>query len=244
LSVRTAAERVGWNATGVSTIEMAERSPSVEDVAALLTVYGVVDERRRVIVDMVKSLGDKACWWAGVSGSEPEVALSFHERCAGRITEWAPVFVPALLQTGGYAGAFAALGGGVVDGVARAERLKAVRRVPYVGFLGEEALRAPVGGAAVHRGQLRHLIDVSRRGMVRVVRRRIPHAGLRGAWTALQYADGEVVRVDLLGSAVYLTGVAARPYGEAQSRLADVALSPEHSCALIEAMVERPMLVS
>jgi transcriptional regulator with XRE-family HTH domain len=247
LTVREAAERVGWNATGVSFIEVAERTPLVEDVAALLTVYGVVDERRRLIVDMAKSAVDKACWWtSAAAGLQPEIAASMHERCAYRITDWSPGLIPALLQTGDYARAVSAVDGHEARQTeefmaARAERAEAVKRVPYIGFLGEEALHIPLGGAVVHGRQLQHLADVSRRGMVRVVRRLIPHPGLRGPWTILHYADGNTVRVDLLGSTVYLTGAAARPYGEAQTRLTDLALSPEHSCALIETLVKQPV---
>jgi transcriptional regulator with XRE-family HTH domain len=247
LTVREAAARVGWNATGVSFIEVAERTPLVEDVAALLTVYGVVDERRKLIVDMAKSAVDKACWWtSAAAGLQPEIAASFHERCASRITDWSPDLIPALLQTSDYAGAVSAMDGQGAQRIdelieARAERAEAVKRAPYIGFLGEEALTIPVGGPVVHGRQLQHLTDVARRGMIRIVRRRIPHPGLRGAWTTLQYVDGITVRVDLLGSTVYLTGAAAKPYSEAQSRLAEVALSPEHSCALIETMVKRPV---
>jgi transcriptional regulator with XRE-family HTH domain len=247
LTVREAAERVGWNASGVSFIEVAERTPLVEDVAALLTVYGVVDERRRLIVDMAKSMVDKACWWtSAAAGLQPEIAASMHERCASRITDWSPSLIPALLQTSDYARAVSAVDDHETQQIeelvaARGERAEAVKRVPYVGFLGEEALNTPVGGPVVHGRQLRHLADIARRGMVRVVRRCIPHPGLRGPWTTLHYADGNTIRVDLLGSTVYLTGAAAKPYSEAQNRLMDVALSPEHSCALIEAMVKRPV---
>jgi hypothetical protein len=51
LTVREAAERVGWNASGVSFIEVAERSPLVEDVGRKGCVsssqsVAVVGERR------------------------------------------------------------------------------------------------------------------------------------------------------------------------------------------------------
>jgi Domain of unknown function (DUF5753) len=90
------------------------------------------------------------------------------ENVAARITIYAPLQVPELLHTDGYARALAGDGSGgqapeltVAATMARQQAVLHQRVATVTVVLGEAALRQEVGGADVQLGQLRHLAEIA-----------------------------------------------------------------------------------
>ncbi|AUH43088.1 helix-turn-helix domain-containing protein [Streptomyces sp. CMB-StM0423] len=133
------------------------------------------------------------------------------EKEAARLYEHAPMLVPGLLQTAGYARAlsratapFAAEE--VVEGhvQARLERqrlLRAPEGPELWAIIHEAVLRVPMGGPEVMAAQLRHIVDLARAD--RILVQVLPFAGaadglLNGAAKIMTFAEGPPV--------VYLEG--------------------------------------
>ncbi|WP_181008871.1 helix-turn-helix transcriptional regulator [Streptomyces sp. SM12] len=123
------------------------------------------------------------------------------EQAAIRIEEYAPVYVPGLLQTEAYArGVFIAarmhwaeedLDERVVNRLKRAEILTG--KLPEVGFiLSEAVLRLPVGGPEVMAEQIAHIIALVRARRIRV--QVVPlaqgvHAAMGSMLSLMKFAD-------------------------------------------------------
>jgi transcriptional regulator with XRE-family HTH domain len=125
------------------------------------------------------------------------------ERDAIRIWEFSALAIPGLLQTGDYARALLRAGRPADSDeeiesrvTARLERQRILDRTKPPMFwvvVDEGVLRRPVGGAAMFREQLAHLITIARHAGVML--QVMPfssgaHAGLLGEFTLLGMADG------------------------------------------------------
>jgi hypothetical protein len=122
----------------------------------------------------------------------------------------------------------------------RQELLTADSAPSVLAILDEAALRRPVGGAEVMRGQLRRLVEVARLPNVAV--RVVPlaagaHAGVGGSFAALSFAEAgipDVVYVEQLTSALHLERQpAVDHYLGILSRLGMKALSPVRTVAFL-----------
>ncbi|MFE2418886.1 helix-turn-helix domain-containing protein [Streptomyces hokutonensis] len=175
------------------------------------------------------------------------------ETRATAIREYAPMLIPGLLQTPAYARAVnrayypTALEGTIdewVDGRMARTRLLDHPTTPLLwAVLDEAALRRETGGRAVMAEALRHVVDLGRRG--RVITQVLPfkegaHTAMKGAMKLMDFQDAPPL--------VYLEGVRTGrleddPATVTQLRLtfellAAVALSPEKSLAMIEALAQ------
>lgn len=104
--------------------------------------------------------------------------------------------------------------------------------------MGERALRQQVGGPAIMREQLRHLLDVGRLPNVSIQVMEFtagPHLGDNGAFTTMDFVDEpSVVMVETLTSALYLEDPEIyRKYEAAGENLRKMALSPRGTASLI-----------
>ncbi|WP_051343157.1 helix-turn-helix domain-containing protein [Pseudonocardia spinosispora] len=206
----------------MSRLELGRVGYKLRDIADLLTLYGVVDERQR---EGFLSLADQANshgWWHKYSDVLPQwfelyVGL---EQAAAVIRTYQAQFVPGLFQTEPYSRAVALLGHPrprstdadlrVDLRMARQELLIRPEAPRVRAVLDEAALRRPVGGPAVMRDQLRRLIELSELPNVTLQVASFlagGHAAAGGSFSILSFADPElpdVAYMEQLTSAVYL----------------------------------------
>lgn len=215
------------------------------DLADLLALYGITDER---VVAGVVSLARQASargWWAGygdVLADWFEAYLGL-EATASLIRTFELQFVHGLFQTEAYAWAVTRLGHQAAPAaeIGRRVRLRLQRQRLLSGadpprvwsVLDEAALRRPVGGRAVLRAQLRHLIEVAQlpRVSLQVVPfRRGGHAAAGGSFTVLRFGEADlpdIVYIEQLTSALYLDArTEVDHYMEVMDRLSAEALTP------------------
>ncbi len=227
------------------------------DIADLLTLYGVSDEQQRTALQDLARQASAVGWWhdyADVMPSwfEPYVGL---EEAAASVRSYEIQFVPGLLQTADYARAVALLGypTGAEAEIDRRVSLRMARQavlsratpVHVWAVLDEAALRRPVGGADVMRGQLRHLIEVSMRPNVSL--QIIPletggHAAAGGPFSIMRFSERDlpdVVYLEQLTSALYLDKLeTVDHYLVVMDRLCVEALPTSSSVEAINAMLK------
>ena len=153
--------------------------------------------------------------------------------------------IPGLLQTYEYAMAYL-LDFGVPQEdaetrwMARLRRQQVLPRVDYTAFIGEIAVRTPFGGSDF-TGQLRHLIEASKRGLgIRIVPGLLPHAALLQSWMLLEFPDSPpIVHVELLRSAVFMHDGEAEPYFDHRGKLKKIALSAAESRDMLRKLIEQ-----
>lgn len=191
------------------------------DVADLLTLYQVTDpaERERFL-DLARQANEPG-WWHQYSDLLPswfETYLGLEE-AAEAIRTYGTQLVPGLLQTEDYARAVVQLGQvprrGVEGRVAvrmRRQRVLSGSDCPRIwAVIDDAALRRPVGGKEVLRGQLEHLRTAARdwpQVTIQVLPYAAPgHPAAGGPFTILRFPEAElpdIVHIEQLTGALYL----------------------------------------
>lgn len=244
--------QLGWSGPKVTRFETAATRPTPADVERLLEVYGVPDEQRAKLLQLAHE-AQKRGWWVqyGDVFTGPYVAL---EDVAKLIRDFAVQLIPGLLQTEDYARAVieAGLSAEPADThrllVARMARKALLSREDppdLDAIITESALRTPVGGPEVMRGQLRALQEAARRPNVTI--RVLPmsvgaHAGLDGPCVIFSFGE------DDFSDVAYVAGQAGGNYVESADQvrgitmnwqdIADQALSVEESAEIIADLAE------
>ncbi|MGI8332363.1 helix-turn-helix domain-containing protein [Actinomadura scrupuli] len=206
----------------ISRLELGRVGFKERDVADLLTLYGVEDSERRAALLSLANRANVPGWWhnyADILASWFEVYVGLEE-AASRIRAYEVQFVPGLLQTEEYARAVTLLGhpDASTEEVDRRVTLRMTRQQVLTGqnathlwaVMDEAALRRPLGGPAVMRAQLDHLIEMS--GSPNVTLQIVPfmrggHAAAGGPFSILRFAEpdlSDVVYLEQLTSAIYL----------------------------------------
>ncbi|MGW4213719.1 helix-turn-helix domain-containing protein [Lentzea sp. NPDC004789] len=158
----------------ISRLELGRVGLKERDVADLLTMYGVTDQADRdTFLEMVARSNEPG-WWHRYTDLMPDW---FHdyvglEEAASRILTYELQFVPGLLQTEDYARAIASRGRPeLADQTVeqfvrlRMHRQKILARpgAPRLwAVIDESVLYRPIGGSAVLRDQLEHLLAVTK----------------------------------------------------------------------------------
>jgi uncharacterized protein DUF5753/helix-turn-helix protein len=192
------------------------------DVADLLSLYGVTDERVRAEMLTLAEQANGAGWWSKYGDILPgwfEGYLGL-EAAAAVIRTFELQFVNGLFQTEEYARAVTVLGHKSASPVEIERRvgLRMKRQELLTGsspprvwsVMDEAALRRPVGGPKVMRGQLEHLIEVAKLNHVTfqvVPFGRGGHAGAGGSFTVLRFREPDLpdmVYIEQLTTALYL----------------------------------------
>ncbi|KOX08129.1 XRE family transcriptional regulator [Micromonospora sp. NRRL B-16802] len=219
-------EGAGWeirsSESKISRMELGRVGFKERDVADLLTLYGVTDGQERESLLKLARDANSPGWWHRYGDVLPSWFQSYLglEAAAALIRSYEVQFVPGLLQTPEYARAVVLLGHSAAD-VAEIDRRVALRmqrqqllrrdRPPQLWVVVDEAaLRRPIGGVEVMRGQLEALIEATRSPHIRL--QVIPfaaggHAAAGGAFTILRFGDQElpdIVYIEQLTSALYL----------------------------------------
>ncbi|MEV4122383.1 helix-turn-helix transcriptional regulator [Micromonospora sp. NPDC049645] len=219
-------EGAGWeirsSESKISRMELGRVGFKERDVADLLTLYGVTDEHERDALLKLARDANSPGWWHRYGDVLPSWFQSYLglEAAAALIRSYEVQFVPGLLQTKEYARAVVLLGHGAAGPgeidrrvALRMQRQQLLRRdnPPQLwAVVDEAALRRPIGGAEVMRGQLAALIEATKSPHIRL--QVIPfaaggHAAAGGAFTILRFGDQElpdIVYIEQLTSAIYL----------------------------------------
>jgi transcriptional regulator with XRE-family HTH domain len=206
----------------ISRMELGRVSFRERDVADLLTMYGVLDEQERSAILSLAREANVPGWWHDAADLLPgwfEAYLGLEE-AASVIRNYEVQFVPGLLQTADYARAVIMLGhAGAPPGeldrrialrMARQRLLTRPDGPRFWAVVDEEALRRPLGGPEVMRGQLDHLIEAA--ALPSVTIQVIPfqaggHSAAGGTFSLLRFPEPDlpdVVYLEQLTSALYL----------------------------------------
>ena len=248
ISAHEAAQAIRGSESKISRIELGRNAVREIDIADLLSLYGITDKAEREQMLLLASRANQPGWWHRYHDVLPGWFQAYMglEESAHSIRTYDAQFVPGLLQTEDYASAVLALGDYALD---EAERLVVLlkerqRRFAAGGIrlwaiIDEVALRRPLGGPGVLRGQLEYLRDASRQASLTLQVTPFPVASYAapGSFSILRFADADMpdmVYAEQLTSATYVDKRAeVERYLLAMERLAIVSASPSDSVDLI-----------
>ena len=222
------------------------------DVADLLTLYGITDEKLRA--RMLASVQDANApgWWSKYGDLLPDWFEEYLglEGAASVVRTFELQFVHGLFQTESYARAVTLFGHKTApaEEIDRRVSLRIKRQdilaspePPQVwSVMDESVLRRPVGGRAVMRAQLDRLAEMARLPQVTI--QVIPfggvgHAAAGGSFTLLRFAEPElpdIVYIEQLSSALYLDDRQdIDHYLEVMNDLSTEALTPDRTTQFI-----------
>jgi transcriptional regulator with XRE-family HTH domain len=239
----------------ISRMELGRVGFKERDVADLLTLYGITDDQERQALLGLARQANTPGWWHRYGDLLPGWFQAYVglEEAATLIRTFEVQFVPGLLQTEAYAHAVIAQGnpGAPAEEVERRVDLRLQRqrlltrsgpdgsRPRLWAVVDEAALRRPIGGQQVLRGQLEHLVEATE--LANVTLQVLPfrvggHAAEGGAFTILRFGEPDlpdVVYVEQLTSALYLDkGDDVDVYAAVMNRL-DVESAPPHETVAI-----------
>jgi len=253
ISAQDAAKAIRGSESKISRIELGRNAVREVDIADLLNLYGITDMTEREQLLTLASLANQQGWWHRYQDVLPAWFQSYIglEESAESIRSFDAQFVPGLLQTEDYAAAVIQLGA-----YSRAETHRLVylrkerqRRFASGGLrlwavIDEAALRRPIGGPALRRAQLEHLLEIADRpGLTIQVCPVLTGASYAapGSFSILQFATDDlpdVVYVEQLTSALYLDKRAdVDRYTEAMDQIAASSTTPEQTTDLIRSML-------
>ncbi|MDS1272296.1 helix-turn-helix transcriptional regulator [Lipingzhangella sp. LS1_29] len=248
LSTIDVAEHMGWDRTKVNRIERGQwKRLNPQDVRALADCYGVSDhEHREALMGMARQTKLKGWWerYSDLLGSSSYIALESEATC---LRSFEALVVPGLFQTADYA---AALMQGRCDAsvIGRRTELRLTRQRHLDGnnplqvrsIVDEAALRKLVGGPAVMRAQLHHLVAANEKPNVEL--HIIPdsvgaHPGTSGQFVILDFPfgpDASVVFLENAHDGLYLEDrTDIERYNELFKEVLDSSLSSKESSSFI-----------
>jgi Domain of unknown function (DUF5753) len=180
----------------------------------------VTDETLREELRAMAARANSRGWWHDYSDILPgwfEEYIGLEE-AATQIRGYEVQFVPGLLQTEDYARAVTLLEYSNPKEINRRVSLRMARQAilsrpgptSLLVVLDEAALRRPIGGSAVMRAQLKHLIEISQRPNVTI--QVLPfkmggHSAVGGPFSVLHFKESDlsdVVYLEQLASSQYL----------------------------------------
>ncbi|WP_067179102.1 helix-turn-helix domain-containing protein [Microtetraspora niveoalba] len=247
-----AGELIRGSESKISRMELGRVGFKERDVADLLSFYGVEEpEARAAVMELVERANEPG-WWHRFNDVLPTWFQAYVglEEAASRIRTYEVQFVPGLLQTKEYARAVITAGavGAGPEEIARRVDLRLGRQRVLDGeggpmfwaVIDEAALRRPIGGVEVMRGQLQHLIDLMNQPNITI--QIMPfsfggHAAEGGAFSILRFQDADlpdIVYVEQLASALYLDKRdEVDRYGEVMERLCAVSTTPDETTGML-----------
>jgi Domain of unknown function (DUF5753)/Helix-turn-helix domain len=217
-----AGERIRSSESKISRMELGRVSFKLRDVADLLTLYGLDDEEERTRLMALAREANAPAWWNRYGDVLPNWFHSYVglEAAASLIRTYELQFVPGLLQTREYAQAVVLLGHPNASEqeikhrvdlrMNRQQVLNRPEPLQIWAVIDESALRRPVGGRVVMRGQIEALMAAATRPNVRlqvILFDAGGHAAAGGSFSILRFPDPElfdIVYIEQLTSAVYV----------------------------------------
>jgi transcriptional regulator with XRE-family HTH domain len=231
-----AAAHLGCTQAKIGRFETAKRSPSVGDVSALLDFYAVDGAEREQLTNLARD-ARKRGWWHSYSDVLPEWYETYVglEAEASSIHTYEAEVIPGLLQSRDYAYALtkSTLIRADEPAIARRVELRMQRQQRVTGsnpldlwaVIGEAALRRPVGGPGILRGQLEHVLKLAELPNVTIQVMPLEaeaHPAQAGPFVILRYSNS--VDPDLVYVETYVGGL----YLERQNELSYYAMMMDH----------------
>lgn len=249
LTTEDVASHVDCSPSTISRIEGGKVGVRRGMLLQLLELYRVTDEVHRDTLIALAKQGKQRGWFARY-GDLPATYSRFIglESAAIEMRDYEPLIVPGLLQTEEYARALH-LADPTLDaeGVetrvrVRLERQALITRatdpLTFIAVLDESVIRRKIGGDDVMRGQLKHLVEMSRLRNVTV--QVLPftggaYAGMAGSFAILDFRDAaSIVYVEHLTGDIYQESGDIERYGVVYENLRAAALSPLESIKMID----------
>jgi transcriptional regulator with XRE-family HTH domain len=258
ISLADAGNAIRASHSKVSRLETGRVSFKDRDIADLLTLYGVTDEQDRQALRALAHRASAPGWWHDYSDILPSWFQAYVglEEVATQIRAYEVQFIPGLLQSDGYARAVTLLGhaGASAAEIDRRVRLRMARQAVLAkpsppslwAVLDEAVLRRPAGPPDVMRGQLEHLLKLTRQPNVTI--QVIPftaggHAAAGGPFSILRFAEPDlpdVVYLEQLTSALYLDKPeVVDSYLTVMERICTESLTPTASIGVIEEILRQ-----
>ena len=241
----------------MSRLELGRVGFKERDVADLLTLYGVMDERERETLLALAQDANTPGWWHRYGDVLPgwfETYVGLEE-AAALIRTYEVQFIPGLLQTEDYARAVISLGNSAAppEEIEQRVSLRITRQKLLTrgdgprlwAVVDEAALRRPIGGREVMRGQIERLIEATK--LPGVILQVLPfrvggHTAEAGAFTILRFPESDlpdVVYVEQLTSALYLDRREdVDSYMEAMERLCVVSAPPDNTAEILSRILQ------
>jgi transcriptional regulator with XRE-family HTH domain len=241
----------------MSRLELGRVGFKERDVADLLTLYGVTDDTDRDTLLALAQDANSPGWWHRYGDVLPgwfETYVGLEE-AAALIRTYEVQFIPGLLQTEEYARAVISLGNSASPSEEIEQRisLRITRQnlltrgdAPRLwAVVDEAALRRPIGGRDVMRGQIERLIEATK--LPGVILQVLPfrvggHTAEAGAFTILRFPESDlpdVVYVEQLTSALYLDRRDdVDSYMEAMERLCVVSAPPDDTAEILSRILQ------
>jgi transcriptional regulator with XRE-family HTH domain len=246
------AAQLGVAPSTLSRIETGKAPTKSAYLNQMLETYGVIDPaQRQILVDMARE-GHRKGWWAAYDDVLPsgfDIFVGLEAETAG-IRSYEISVVHGLLQTADYARAVIreTFPRHTAEQIDRLVDLRMARQgrfdddppLELWAILDEAVIRRTVGGPAVMRRQLTHLLaEAGRPGVTLQVLPFVSgaHAAHGGPFSILEFpdrSDSEVVYVESVAGILYLEkDREVRVRAESFDRLRAAALSPSASADLI-----------
>ncbi len=241
----------------MSRLELGRVGFKERDVSDLLTLYGVTAESDRETLLSLARDANSPGWWHRYGDVLPgwfETYVGLEE-AAALIRTYEVQFIPGLLQTEEYARAVISLGNSSAqsDEIEQRVSLRKTRQKLLTreggprlwAVVDEAALRRPIGGPEVMRGQIEYLIEATK--LPGVILQVLPfrvggHTAEAGAFTILRYPESDlpdVVYVEQLTSALYLDRRDdVDCYMEAMERLCVVSAPPDNTAEILSRILQ------
>jgi transcriptional regulator with XRE-family HTH domain len=252
MSREEVARQLEWSTSTLFRIETGRSRPQPGNVRALLELYGVTGAERDGLIQLAREARQPG-WWHSFRDVLPnpyEVYIGL-EAGAASIRNFEPLLVPGLLQTEAYARELSRNGPLELDRdeverrvevrMARQRILARDDRPRLWAVIDEAVIHRQVGGPAVMREQLQHLIAIADQGKttIQVVPYRAgAHAGTAGPFVILEFGeptDPAMVYIETLAGDIYIEdALDVNRYTLAFERLLAAALHPDESVKLIE----------
>jgi transcriptional regulator with XRE-family HTH domain len=250
------AREMEWSLSKVIRIEAGSVGISINDLKALLRLYGVTDTSRTSGLLALARQSKEPSWWSKYQKILAPAYIQFieYESAASVIQGFQTMLIPGLLQTEEYARTTIRELAATPERLdtlveIRLQRQKSVesQRASTQSFiLDEAAVRRTVGGNAAMRNQINHLITASSKRDVTI--EIVPfnvgaHPGMEGPFVILQLP--EPLNADVL----YLEGSKGQlvirddpddivSYQEKFAKLRDLSLGPIESIAYLRKLAD------
>ncbi|MGH8795391.1 MAG: helix-turn-helix domain-containing protein [Stackebrandtia sp.] len=225
MNLEKAAKEAGISQSHLSRIEHAQVGTSIPTIRSLLMTYGVIGGQSAELVDIAKGANEKSWWhsYADVINEQYATYIGL-ESDASELRLFEPLLIHGLLQTEEYAREIVCGGWRELDGaetdkqiearLARQGLLKQAAPPRVWIILDESVLRRPVGGSAVQKRQMEHIVNLVEK-FPRVTLQVLPqdtgaHPGQVGPFTILDFPDPldpGVVYLETYGGNLYLDQV-------------------------------------
>jgi transcriptional regulator with XRE-family HTH domain len=249
ITAQEAARAIRGSESKISRIELGRNAVREVDIADLLNRYGITDADEREQLLTLASQANQPGWWHRYQDVLPGWFQAYIglEESAETIRCFDAQFVPGLLQTEDYATAVIRLCDYPEPETDRLVYLRKERQRRFAAgglrlwaIIDEVALQRPVGGPAVMRDQLNHLLEITERPGLTLQVTPIDSFGAfvaPGGFSILQFAVDDlpdIVYVEQLTSALYLDKRAdVEQYANAMDRISSMSATPDESKEII-----------